>query len=79
VRRIAVLLLASAALYGPAPTATAAPPPQVPGCPVGYEKGSTIDFPQFAFADENQNGLVCFRALGRSGRFKVTDDDGTIG
>ena len=62
-----------------AAAAAPAPPQTVPGCPRGYEKGSTIDFPQFASADRNGNGLICFRYLGRSGRAKYTDDDGTIG
>ena len=64
---------------GLAATGTPAPPQQGPGCPRGYEKGSTVDFPQFAYADENRNGLICFRYHGRSGRARAVDDDGTIG
>ena len=67
------LVLSLVALVLPM-AARAAPPGQVDGCPRGYEKGSTIDFPQFASADANGNGLICFRYAGRSGNALVTDD-----
>jgi hypothetical protein len=50
-------------------------PQKVPGCPAGYEKGSTIDFPQFAYADRNGNTLVCFKETSPgSGEWVVRDD-----
>ena len=50
-----------------------APPEKVPGCPAGYEKGSTFDFPQFAYADRNGNTLVCLRFVA-DGTVDVRDD-----
>lgn len=72
-RRVVVAAVSLIALAVPVGSASA-PPTQVEGCPRGYEKGSTIDFPQFASADANGNGLICFRYQGRSGNARFTDD-----
>ena len=73
VKRTRLLLGALVIALSAAGSAVSAPPQKVPGCPAGYEKGSTIDFPQFAYADRNGNTLVCFR-YNADGTVDVRDD-----
>ena len=72
--RMRLVLCALVVGLSAAGSAASAPPEKVPGCPAGYEKGSTIDFPQFAYADRNRNGLVCFRYDPETGTFEARDD-----
>ena len=75
---LALVAPASATSQAPPPPPPP-PPPGDPGCPPGYFKVSTVDFPRYRAKDKNDNGLVCLKEKKNGRGFKARDDDGTIG